>query len=596
MLRKPLGVLLLFVSATLIAGVFIHPAAASVYNWTFSITKLSQTSQASPSLVYNPNLGKIFFAYGSDTDGCCGNLNIISSTDMTTWTNNVDTGYQVGYVTVGLTYNPDDQRMYAVFPQVVPGDSTHESIRVISSSDGTSWSSMVVLGDYYDISNYANNGPEIVFDSTNHRLLVAYNSWVSNTQGDHCSCNEIWIYQSTGPVFNQSWSQVGSGPVKVAGSTTSAYSAPSLAFVNGKLYMAYITQDGANLHVAQSSDGITWTNKVDFTGQTGYFATIAYNPVEQNFHMAYVGVTNPFYLYDNTSPDGVTWTGPTKLSGAMSAESLNDPSMAFIPTTNVLLLGFTGTDGGGFFGESCPCHDGHLYTMPEVTPADNAQFISQTSPPSPMNPGQTATVSLTMKNTGTTAWLPPSTDSNPFRLGSQNPQDNTNWGFNRVDLGGAVAPGSQYTFSFTITAPSTSGVYNFQWRMVQDGVTWFGDFSPNIQVTVGNPTTIEIYTYPTTDTLCRSIGLAIDQPLPVPWWPPYQSGYEIGTPSSQGGNCGSLTYYTYPQLAAGSHYVQVAVSGFVPSYAWHAIVYVNGAQIAQGDVGRNQILQANFNV
>ncbi len=70
---------------------------------------------------------------------------------------------------------------------------------------------------------------------------------------------------------------------------------------------------------------------------------------------------------------------------------------------------------------------------------------------------------------------------------------------------------------------------------MQDGVTWFGDFSPNIQVTVGNPTTIEIYTYPTTDTLCRSIGLAIDQPLPVPWWPPYQSGYEIGTPSSQGG-------------------------------------------------------------
>jgi len=110
------------------------------------------------------------------------------------------------------------------------------------------------------------------------------------------------------------------------------------------------------------------------------------------------------------------------------------------------------------------------------------------------------------------------------------------------------------------------------------------------------PTTIEIYTYPTTDIYCRSIGLAIDQPLPVPWWPPYQSGYEIGTPSSQGGNCRSLTYYTYPQLAAGSHYVQVAVSGYVPNYAWHAIVYVNGAQIAQGDVGRNQILQANFNI
>jgi len=201
-----------------------------------------------------------------------------------------------------------------------------------------------------------------------------------------------------------------------------------------------------------------------------------------------------------------------------------------------------------------------------------------------------------MKNTGTTVWTPPSQNTyNPFRLGAQNPQDNTNWGFNRVDLGGAVAPGSQYTFSFTITAPSTAGVYNFQWEMVQDGVTWFGDFSPNIQVTVGNPTTIEIYANPTTDIYCRSIGLAIDQPLPVPWWPPYQSGYEISPPAPVG-QCSAFTYYTYPQLAAGSHYVQVAVSGYVPNYAWHAIVYVNGAQIAQGDVGRNQILQANFNV
>src|SRR5438552_180836 len=486
---------MIFVSAALFAGVIIHSASAAAFNWTFSITKLSQTAHPSPSLAYNPTLGKIFFAYGAAVDGCCGNLNIISSTDMTTWTNNVDTGYQMGFETVGLTYNPDDQRMYAVFPQIVGIDFTHESIRVISSSDGTSWSSMVVLGDYYDIANYANNGPEIVFDSTNHRLLVAYNSWVSNTQGDHCGCNEIWIYQSTGPVFNQSWSQVGSGPVKVEGSSTSAYTAPSLAFVNGKLYMAYITQDGANLHVAQSSNGITWTNKVDFTGQNGYFATIAYNPVEQTFHMVYAGVTNPFYLYDNTSPDGVTWTGPTQLSGATSAESLNDPSMAFIANANVLLLGFTGTDGAGFFGESCPCHDGHLYTMPEVTPTDNAQFISQTPPPSTMRPGQTAAVSVTLKNVGTTTWLPASTDPNPFRLGSQNPQDNTNWGFSRVDLTSSVPPGSQYTFSFTVTAPSTVGSYNFQWEMVQDGVSWFGDASPWVQVSVINTFTLSPLLY-----------------------------------------------------------------------------------------------------
>jgi hypothetical protein len=78
--------------------------------------------------------------------------------------------------------------------------------------------------------------------------------------------------------------------------------------------------------------------------------------------------------------------------------------------------------------------------------------------------------------------------------------------------------------------------------------------------------------------------------------PPYQSGYEIGTPSSQGGNCGSLTYYTTPSLTPSSYYLQTAVSGSVSSYEWYRTVYVNGNVAGQGYVGRNQILQVNFNV
>src|ERR1700686_3417180 len=66
------------------------------------------------------------------------------------------------------------------------------------------------------------------------------------------------------------------------------------------------------------------------------------------------------------------------------------------------------------------------------------------------------------------------------------------WGMGRVGLTSLVASGSQVTFNFTVTAPATSGTYNFQWRMVQDGVEWFGDLTPNVVVTVnaqagGNP-------------------------------------------------------------------------------------------------------------
>ncbi len=116
--------------------------------------------------------------------------------------------------------------------------------------------------------------------------------------------------------------------------------------------------------------------------------------------------------------------------------------------------------------------------------ASSAQFISQSVTAS-MVPGAVQSVSVTMRNSGTTTW----TQAAGYKLGSQNPQDNITWGTGRVLLGGAdsIAPGGQKTFTFNITAPSTSGSYNFQWRMLQEGVEWFGDFTPNVVIQVGSP-------------------------------------------------------------------------------------------------------------
>src|SRR5205085_3902059 len=46
------------------------------------------------------------------------------------------------------------------------------------------------------------------------------------------------------------------------------------------------------------------------------------------------------------------------------------------------------------------------------------------------------------------------------------------------------APNEIATFTFTITAPVTPGAYAFQWRMVQDGVEWFGQYSPLTYINV----------------------------------------------------------------------------------------------------------------
>lgn len=115
---------------------------------------------------------------------------------------------------------------------------------------------------------------------------------------------------------------------------------------------------------------------------------------------------------------------------------------------------------------------------------NNAQFIAQ-SVIHTVGAGQSYPVSVTVKNTGTTTWT-----AGSFKLGSQNPADNWNWNNGRVTLaaGETVAPGATKVFNFTMTAPNnTSSIpqaYNFQWRMLQEGVEWFGDTTPNIPVEV----------------------------------------------------------------------------------------------------------------
>jgi uncharacterized protein YjdB len=113
---------------------------------------------------------------------------------------------------------------------------------------------------------------------------------------------------------------------------------------------------------------------------------------------------------------------------------------------------------------------------------NNALYTSQSGVPLSMALGQTATVSITMRNTGTTAW----TSKGLYWLGSENPMDNINWGLSRVSLDptDSVVPNASKTFTFAITAPLIAGSYNFQWKMGQEGTGWFGDVSTNVAISV----------------------------------------------------------------------------------------------------------------
>jgi hypothetical protein len=129
----------------------------------------------------------------------------------------------------------------------------------------------------------------------------------------------------------------------------------------------------------------------------------------------------------------------------------------------------------GFFGQITP---NVVINVSPPSGTNDAAFLSQTVPTT-MIAGQTYGVTITMRNTGTSAW----TSGAGYRLGSQNPANNSTWGLNRVDCA-SVPPDTDTTFIFNVTAPATVGTYNFQWQMLQEGVGFFGAMTTNVQVVV----------------------------------------------------------------------------------------------------------------
>jgi hypothetical protein len=100
--------------------------------------------------------------------------------------------------------------------------------------------------------------------------------------------------------------------------------------------------------------------------------------------------------------------------------------------------------------------------------------------PEVITSGETATVTVTIKNTGTAAW-----DLDATRIGTQDPQDRDSalfvdgdWlGPNRATAVDAkTGAGTLGTFTFQIRGPSVREptVYDEAFAFVQEGVTWFG--------------------------------------------------------------------------------------------------------------------------
>jgi len=113
---------------------------------------------------------------------------------------------------------------------------------------------------------------------------------------------------------------------------------------------------------------------------------------------------------------------------------------------------------------------------PPVPQIIKVEYVSQ-SVPTNMTAGQTYSVTVSMKNIGNFTW-PTGGD---FKLGSVD--DDPTWGPTRVLLDQDFPSNTVHDFVFNVTAPA-AGTYTFQWKMVQEGVTWFGPTSDLLSITV----------------------------------------------------------------------------------------------------------------
>jgi len=121
-------------------------------------------------------------------------------------------------------------------------------------------------------------------------------------------------------------------------------------------------------------------------------------------------------------------------------------------------------------------------TVVAVSGPYDSQFVSQALPTT-VNTGQQFRVTMNWLNIGTQVWDP----SAGFRVRSQNPANNTTWGGSTFIPTGGVPSGQQLNVTFTVTAPSVGGTYNFQWQLSQDGNLMFGQVSPNVSIVVTDP-------------------------------------------------------------------------------------------------------------
>lgn len=186
------------------------------------------------------------------------------------------------------------------------------------------------------------------------------------------------------------------------------------------------------------------------------------------------------------------------------------------------------------------------------------------SAPDVVMPNEVFGASVYMKNTGTPTW----DAAKLYRLGSQNAQDNKTWGMNRVEMTMPTTPGNSTAFMFNAKAPATPGAYSFSWKMVQDGVVWFGETcTKTITVKATNNAICNGITAPATVTPGQQFDVQVNmQNTGNTKWTP-DAAYRLGSQNAQDNKTWGMNRISVPFGIAPNYMASFIFKAIAPQTA-----------------------------
>lgn len=191
-----------------------------------------------------------------------------------------------------------------------------------------------------------------------------------------------------------------------------------------------------------------------------------------------------------SSPDDATATAP----GVPDASSTDAPSVVVPRDAGV--ADDAGDDASvpcGHGGQACcadfTCADSlsckgatcsaaiSPYTCPPGSP--EAVFVGETKPPSTVPAWSRPFASVAYANCGTTTWTVAAANApTGVKLGPAAPHDAETWTPSRLALPADVPPGHSVSIVVPIHVPPLTGLHDYAFELVREGVAWLGQPSP----------------------------------------------------------------------------------------------------------------------